>query len=174
VVEEAEPPMIAEAQRLWLIAVGAEARTFMTGAIEKFGDDGIKRAFAHFMEQTGPVDLADYMKALAARAGILRAWMLFMQTYPIVLGPVSSAPAFVAGADVASPESAATVSAAQRLLVAVNYLGLPAVAVPAGVVGGLPQGVQVIAPRYREDLALDAAEAIEARLPTATPIDPKF
>jgi amidase len=60
---------------------------------------------------------------------------------------------------------------AQRLLVAVNLLGLPAVAVPAGR-AAQPLGVQVIASRYREDLALDAAEVIEARHGLPTPIDP--
>ena len=125
------------------------------------------------MGQAGPIDMADYMKALAARAGVLRAWQLFMQTYPLVLGPVSTAPAFIAGADVASAESSAAISRTQNLLMAVNYLGLPAAAVPAGVIGGLPQRVQVIAARYREDLALDAAEAIEARLALPTPIDPR-
>ena len=42
---------------------------------------------------------------------------------------------------------------------------------PVGVTDGLPQSVQLIGPRYREDLCLDAAEAIEARLGVPTPID---
>ena len=41
-----------------------------------------------------------------------------------------------------------------------------------GVGGGLPQAVQVIGPRYREDLYLDAAD-IEDRLGILTPIDPR-
>jgi amidase len=45
--------------------------------------------------------------------------------------------------------------------------------VPVGVANGLPQVVQVIGPRFREDACLDAAEAIEARLGTITPIDPR-
>jgi amidase len=45
--------------------------------------------------------------------------------------------------------------------------------VPAGEANGLPQGVQVIGPRFREDLCLDAAEAIESRLGTLTPIEPR-
>jgi amidase len=59
-----------------------------------------------------------------------------------------------------------------RMTMAVNALGLPAVAVPVGVGEGLPQAVQVIGPRYREDLCLDAAEVIEDRVGIFTPIDP--
>jgi amidase len=59
-----------------------------------------------------------------------------------------------------------------RMALAVNALGLPAVALPVGIGDGLPQAVQVIGPRYREDLCLDAAAAIEDRLGIITPIDP--
>ena len=45
-----------------------------------------------------------------------------------------------------------------------NLLGWPSINVPAGFTSdGLPIGVQLIAGRYREDLALDAASAIEKR-----------
>ena len=60
-----------------------------------------------------------------------------------------------------------------RMAMAVNTLGLPAVALPVGIRDGLPQAVQVIGPRYREDLCLDAAAAIEDRLGIITPIDPR-
>jgi amidase len=40
------------------------------------------------------------------------------------------------------------------------------------VTDGLPLGVQVIGSRYREDLCLDAAEAIEAGQALPVPIDP--
>ena len=42
---------------------------------------------------------------------------------------------------------------------AVPVLGLPAMAVPTGVADGLPVGVQIVGPRFREDLVLAAAEA---------------
>jgi len=42
-----------------------------------------------------------------------------------------------------------------------------------GIGDGLPQAVQVIGPRYREDLCLDAAAAVEVRLGIFTPIDPR-
>ena len=59
------------------------------------------------------------------------------------------------------------------MAIAVNALGLPAVAMPVGIDEGLPQAVQVIGPRYREDLCLDAAAAVEERLGIITPIDPR-
>jgi len=118
------------------------------------------------------VDLDGYLKALALRSKHVRDWTLFMERYPLVVGPVSTEPPFEIGFDLAGPERHAEVSRAQRLLVAVNLLGLPAVAVPTGVAAGLPMGVQVIGARYREDLCLDAAEAIEAQHPVPTPIDP--
>ena len=60
-----------------------------------------------------------------------------------------------------------------RMAMAVNALGLPAVALPVGTGDGLPQAVQVIGPRYREDLCLDAAAAIEDQVGVITPIDPR-
>ena len=58
--------------------------------------------------------------------------------------------------------------------IAVPVLGLPAVAVPTGLADGLPMGVQIIGPRFREDACLDCAEAIEVRAGAITPIDPKW
>jgi amidase len=58
-------------------------------------------------------------------------------------------------------------------LTAVPVLGLPALAVPTGIVDGLPMGVQLLAARFREDLCLAAGEAIEARAGVAArlPLD---
>ena len=52
-------------------------------------------------------------------------------------------------------------------------LGLPAISVPTGLADGLPMGVQLIGARFREDLLLDAAAAIESRCAPMTPIDPR-
>jgi amidase len=44
---------------------------------------------------------------------------------------------------------------------AFNFLGLPAGCVPANFNDGLPVGVQIVGRHMREDLILDACEAIE-------------
>jgi amidase len=51
-------------------------------------------------------------------------------------------------------------------------LGVPALAVPVGCHRRLRPGVQILAPRFREDLCLDAGEVIEAAEGVVTPIDP--
>ena len=56
---------------------------------------------------------------------------------------------------------------------AIPVLGMPAVSVTTGIAGAVPMGVQMIGPRFREDLVLDAAELIESRCPPLTPIDPR-
>jgi Asp-tRNA(Asn)/Glu-tRNA(Gln) amidotransferase A subunit family amidase len=71
------------------------------------------------------------------------------------------------------PHTAAT-KELMRPMVPANLLGLPSACVPAGrdEGTGLPIGVLITGRRLREDLCLEAAEAIEARLGSATPIDP--
>jgi amidase len=61
-----------------------------------------------------------------------------------------------------------------RFISPANVLGLPSVAVPTGVCDGLPTGVQVYAERWRDDLALEGAKAIEQVVGQIAPIDPAF
>jgi aspartyl-tRNA(Asn)/glutamyl-tRNA(Gln) amidotransferase subunit A len=42
-----------------------------------------------------------------------------------------------------------------------NLAGLPGVSVPCGMSEGLPVGLQVLAPQWREDIALRVARAYE-------------
>ncbi|MFG6198853.1 amidase family protein [Nonomuraea sp. JJY05] len=89
-----------------------------------------------------------------------------------VLAPICTGPAFAVGSELDDGRLARW-PASLRMAWTVNILGLPAVAVPTGLAEGLPQGVQIIGPRFREDLCLDAADAIEARTPPLTPIAPR-
>jgi len=173
-IEEIEPPGIEAAADLWRKLCGIEMRHLSMAQIEQHGDDQIRRAAGFMVDAVPDIDLGAYMKGFAARAGQLRDWMLFFERYPLVVGPVSTLPPFKVGFDQESQAGFETAIHAQRLLVAVNHLGLPSVAVPTGVADGVPQGVQLIAARYREDLALDAAEVVEARNGLGAAIDPKW
>jgi amidase len=112
------------------------------------------------------------MQAFMTRHSLLRAWGEFQESRPLIVAPVCTDIPFETGTDLADGAVAETIHG-MRMAIAVNTLGLPAVAVPVGVEDGLPQVVQVIGPRYREDLCLDAAAALEDTLGIITPIDPR-
>jgi amidase len=171
-VEEVDAPAVGAARDTWASLVLAEVahgllpqlRPVLGGDATRFLDEAI--------EASPPVDFGGYMMGFAARQGIARAWSEFFERYPLVLGPIATMQPFTVGFDIAGPEAFLEALRGLRLVVALNLLGLPAVVVPTGISDGLPQGVQVIGNRYREDLCLDAAEAIESRLGVITPIDP--
>lgn len=101
------------------------------------------------------------------------AWSEFFERYPLVVGPTWTNIPFLHDADIADGGARLTVDML-RFITPGNVLGIPSVAVPTGVSGGLPTGVQVYADRWREDLCLEGAALIEHKLGRITPIDPMF
>jgi amidase len=173
-VEAVEPPHVEEATRLWSLLADNEARLTMLATVERVGDAGIRRAFTNMLRHSPALDTEAYLRALARRTALIRAWNRFLEQYPLVLGPVSAEPPFPWGLDTGTPEEMDRVLRAQGPQFMVPLLGLPALSAPAGEAGGLPLAVHLIGARFREDTLLDAAEVIEARCPVATPIDPRF
>jgi amidase len=171
-VEEARPPDVSTAVELWGRLVLAEVRR-MWPLLEQLVSADAARFLGHTFDNIPPADHEGYAAGFTARQGLARAWSLFQADHPLVLGPVATDLPFEVGADLEGPEAVDGILRSLALTVTVNLLGLPAAAVPAGEAGGLPRGVQVIGARYREDLCLDAADAIEARLGVLTPIDPR-
>ena len=105
--------------------------------------------------------------ALAGPPGTRPRWSIQQGETPLILAPICLRQPFTVDADLGGAEDEQRILASLRMVVAVNLLGLPAVAVSAGLDGaGLPLGVEVIGPRFREDLCLDAAAAIEQALGT--------
>jgi amidase len=170
-VEELEPPSVGQAAELWAQLISVDNRALLPLMEPVMSEGG--RCFLTLAAGMLPnLDMAAYSMAFMARQGLLRAWSEFLDRYTLMLAPICTAPPFRVGSDL-STEGITALLHDMRMVVAVNLLGLPAVAVPVGVAEGLPQAVQVIGARYREDLCLDAAEAIENHVGTITPIDPR-
>ena len=131
------------------------------------------RTFLGLLLGESKPDPATYMTAIAKRHEIAQEWRLFMERYPLVLGPVSTLQPFEVGYDIAGTEQLKRFVRSIRLTEVCNLLGLPSVAVPVQVADGLPQGVQLIGPRFHEDLCLDAAGVIEQHQGVFTPIEPR-
>ena len=173
VIEEADPPAVAEAHDLWGALLAAESRAMVLPLLGQLLSGEASTIFNYLVDSFPETDLAGYVEGLARRNRVARDWALFLDRYDVILGPVSCEQPFEAGADLASKDAFAKILFGMRLVTAVNLLGLPAAVVPVGIANGLPQAAQIIAGRYREDLCLAAAEAIEDRLGVITPIDPR-
>ncbi len=169
-VEEVEPPAVEEGASLWLSLVVAEVRRVLWPPIRSMVSKGASDFMEQFLSRVPDASFDEYVSGFARRSRIAREWSKFFERYPLVLGPVSTEPPFPVGRDTAGADAVWEIYRSMRLVVLVNLLGLPAAAVPVGMAGGLPQGVQILGPLYREDLCLDAAQAIEERRGTLTPM----
>ena len=176
-LEEVDPPSLTELVEHWRRLVWTEIEHGFLSVMEPIASKDALRFLSLWSQISETGDRDTYIDDLTRRNAIAAEWSLFLDTYPLVLGPVCSVQPFKVGDDLAGTAEVTAIMDGFGLTVAVNDLGLPAVALPTGTaeVDGrdFPQGVQVIATRYREDLCLDAAQAIEARLGALTPIDPR-
>ena len=86
-----------------------------------------------------------------------------------MLTPTWTQPPFEHGWDAESAANAMATLEMMRCVMPANVLGLPSAAVPAGLVDGVPVGVLLTADRFADDVALDAAEVVEAALGLDTP-----
>jgi amidase len=177
-VEEAAPPHLHEAGSLFFTmvvsenAVSKDDRAGTTKAIEALGDEPCKRARRSTVAAIRALDYEGYVSALARRAALLRRWMVFFERYQLVLMPISWQRPFPVDEDQKGDAPVAALLRAQVPILACSTLGLPGLACPATLVDGVPVGVQLVGPRYGEEMLFAAAEAIEARTPVKTPIEP--
>ena len=171
-VDEVEPPSIDLAAKTLLDMLDTPDIRAMWQAASHMLPPDTRRFLSAFYEVAGDPDPVVVMRSFGVRQSLLRAWSEFQETHPLIVAPIFTDVPFAAGADLDDGRVAETIRG-MRMAMAVNALGLPAVALPVGIAQGLPQSVQVIGPRYREDLCLDAAAALEAGIGILTPVDPR-
>jgi amidase len=170
-VVDAEPPQIAEATAAWVEAMYADVGTIWPNMAPIAGTGVLEFIDACLSQGVfKPVDQAAQLGAWVAVYQLGAAWGQFLEDNPVVLSPVCCERPWLVGEDITR---VGEIAVAMRMVVPVNILGLPSCAVPVGADEGLPQGVQLIGARFREDLLLDAAQAIEDRAPVLTPIQPR-
>ncbi|MDX3642742.1 amidase [Streptomyces sp. MB09-02B] len=135
--------------------------------------EGGDRYIAMAMERTPPATADEFMKLMGTWMSVRRSWAEFLDRYPLLLGPSFTEPPVEPGLESRDRAGRDRVAAGMRLCSVTSLVGVPGVAVPTGVVDGLPVGVQLVGRAFREDMCLEAAQAIEDRLGVLTPVDPR-
>ncbi|HEX6489391.1 MAG TPA: amidase [Candidatus Dormibacteraeota bacterium] len=169
-VEDREPPEVMTCLQGWSALLAADLQVLEPLIVPLMSPD--TKAFLDLASAGLPKPEAALIEeAFGNRHRLLREWALFQREHALVLAPIGTQPAFAAESDL-DPDGAEAGLMAMRMVVTVNFLGLPAaaVAIPGTP---LPSAVQIIGRRFREDLCLDAAEAVEREVGAPSPIDPR-
>jgi amidase len=179
VIEDTTPPRFVEAaELLWNLimteerAVSEKEIAQSTRAIEIYGDEKVKRNRRGTLKYSAPFDFDGYIRGLARRSTILREWSIFLERYPLLVMPVSWKAPFPIDYDQQGDDAVRQTHLAMQPSIAVSLLGLPGLAIPTGIHGSIPTGVQLVAARYEDEHCLAAGEVIQARCPPMTPIEP--
>ncbi|MCU4653001.1 amidase family protein [Roseibacterium sp. SDUM158016] len=161
-VEETDCPPMRRAAAINACLWMAETQFGAGEMLVREGEADSQFVFARMSEDAGEVGFRSLMEALQARVGLVRQWELFLRDFPVVLCPASGELPFDQQLDVSSEANFARVFDAQLTQRAIPALGVPALCIATGEASGRPVGVQLVAPRYREDILLAAGRAIEA------------
>lgn len=164
-VAEARPAPITETLELFNALFAADGRAW------------IRRALARAGTVSSPMeDESDAAPALAGGdlTALLERWdgwrsrmLHFWRDYDVLLSPVNAHPA------IPHEPSEAHGGAAYSYTMTHNLTGWPGAVVRAGTSPeGLPIGVQIVAPPWREDIALAVAGHLEAALGGWQPVRP--
>lgn len=163
-VVEADPPCMDEIGEAFMRNLFGEMEVLLRETIRTYGSETINRIIDDYGVLYGKASPEELIRGMADRTRIARAWNLFLDEHPLVLTPFLMRPIFGLREDAEGREQVHDIFQSSHYSFAMNFLGLPAAVIPALQHEGLPIGVQIVGRRYREDLCLDAAEAVEQRV----------
>ncbi len=128
---------------------------------EGFGDEVKRRIILGTYVLSAGYYEAYYVKAQKVRTLIKKDFEEAFKEVDVILTPTTPELAFGFGA---KKDDAIRMYLSDIFTANVNLAGLPAMSLPAGFSGGLPVGVQLVAPHFREDFMFGAALALEEQL----------
>ncbi|PAF54429.1 hypothetical protein BKH42_00495 [Helicobacter sp. 13S00482-2] len=170
VVEEIKLPEFNIAAEVWGKILIAEKTTIIGHYVTDYGSKEVNQAWEGMCYGLpGAKDMREYMLAIAKRDELRRVYNEILDTYPVIMLPVSGKEPFKHGDDLKGNDYfKEVIMPAQIPLLALVCLNYPSMSVPTGLKDGhIPEGVQLFASDYRADLCLQVAEDIEkhAKMP---------
>lgn len=170
IVDEVDAlPPIADAVGVQLTLWMGDDYAGQVAMAAREGDPGAIAALAGQKEFAKSIGATEFSQALVRRIGIARQWTEFTDRYPLVLLPPCAELPFADDLDLKSPEDYKRVWTAQAPMIGLPVSGLPGLTLATGLLAdGTPTGIHLVSGRFREDVCLAAAEAIEARSAAVT------
>lgn len=138
-----------------LAAVGSLIDPRLATALERHGDYPYRTELAR-------------MAVYVERHRLMRVWSEMFASTPVVVTPVWPEPQFVGDDDL--ERGIEFIWHMLQFAVPAPLLGLPALAVPTGVVNALPVGVQIHADRWNDAFCLEAGADIESGISPLQPV----
>ena len=153
---------IHRAPELWAEITGTDLVHTM---LERVGHLMIESGRQHVEQMFGAVALdgsvSSYNDAWIERHGLLVEWAAFSEQYPLIVAPIAGMPTPLLDFDhQLDAEATTALFDSMRNVPWVNLYGLPSLA--------LPNGIQLVGRRFREDQIFAAARAIEPHLAPVT------
>lgn len=125
---------------------------------EGFGDEVKRRIMlGSFALSAGAYD-EFFKKAAQVRTLICRDFEKIFEENDVIVGPTTTEPAFGIGEEISDPIKMYN---NDILTISANLAGIPAASVPAGLVDGMPAGLQIMAKRFDEGNVFKVADFIE-------------
>ncbi len=164
-VQEVTLPNLDRVWELWSLTAFAEMQQQLKSTMFDMASEEFKTIWNTYASLQAAPDFKRYLAAQAERMTHIRQWSLFLQDFPLILAPVSTARTPGPRADLESQLGAEHLLYKQlRFTTALNTLCLPVATVCAGLAHAQPVGVQIIGSRFREMRCLHAAQIIENKV----------
>lgn len=163
-VEEANPPFDAMGPPFLVLASAGVADWY-----RRIPDTGVVDRRTRDSARSGRVLRPLARPARASQGPLSRLARRFFDRYDVLISPVTASRPLPIGAalDLGQWGTDRLMAASCPYTWPWNFLGWPAMSVPAGFVGGLPVGAQLAGPPASEDLLLSIGAELEAVLPSA-------
>jgi amidase len=165
-VHETAVPRLRELAELWRDVLAYDTGPVALPRLREGGCDGTLRFVESLLAITNPLDGPGYARALAERHALAAEWSQLFARHPVLIAPVNCREPWPVGHDLDGDAAVREQWWGFRVTVATSALGLPAIALPAGLdERGNPLAVQLLAARWQEPLLLAIAADLERRLP---------
>ena len=146
----------------WFVVTAAETVAALGRDFVATSLDRMHPAARWYLEEGLRVTLDGYLAARRRRFGYVRELDELLGDDGIVISPVIASSGWLAEGRMSAADQVGPLPAEVYNTSVQNLTGHPALSVPAGrLTNGLPFGLQITGPRYRDDLLLDIATAWE-------------